>query len=201
MTDKPDRVTESVVERLRKYGSRPADESARGFIGTYISLCAEAATALEALTTRSQPGEDAVERAARAIAEARHGVGTWSRLNEVEQNDFRYQARAALNAAQGVTDAMVDAGLHAARSVGMQDAPVTIIYQAMQRAALNTAAPPVEEWQTKDAAPHAMSVLAARFDDSFGEWIYGVVLSPPSAPFTHWRLLPDPPALTPSEDK
>lgn len=42
-------------------------------------------------------------------------------------------------------------------------------------------------------APHACHVMAARFDDSFGEWTYGIVLSPPSKPFTHWRILPEPP--------
>lgn len=59
-----------------------------------------------------------VERVARAIAEARHGVGVWNErnMNEVEQNDFRHQARAALRAAalspQGLNakDALPDWG-------------------------------------------------------------------------------------------
>lgn len=45
-------------------------------------------------------GEARVEAVARAIAEARHGVGVWNEhnMNEVEQNDFRHQARAAIRA-------------------------------------------------------------------------------------------------------
>lgn len=44
--------------------------------------------------------EAQVEAVARAIAEARHGVGVWNEhnMNEVEQNDFRHQARAAIRA-------------------------------------------------------------------------------------------------------
>ena len=51
----------------------------------------------------------------------------------------------------------------------------------------------MEEWQTVNTAPEACHVLAARFDESCGDWVYGVVLSPPSHPFTHWRPLPAPP--------
>ena len=47
-------------------------------------------------------------------------------------------------------------------------------------------------WQDIATAPHACHVLAARLDAC--EWVYGVVLSPPSKPFTHWRPLPTPPA-------
>ena len=51
------------------------------------------------------------------------------------------------------------------------------------------------EWRPiDDDTPHACHVLAARFDESFGEWIYGVVMSPPTKPFTLWRPLPDPPS-------
>lgn len=50
------------------------------------------------------------------------------------------------------------------------------------------------EWQTVDSAPHACHVLAARFDDSYGEWVYAVVASPPSKLFTHWRPLLSPPS-------
>lgn len=55
--------------------------------------------------------------------------------------------------------------------------------------------PPAGElgWRDISSAPHAMCVLAARFDNDCGEWIYSVVLSPPSHPFTHWRLLPKAP--------
>jgi hypothetical protein len=52
-----------------------------------------------------------------------------------------------------------------------------------------------EEWQPIETAPHAISVMAARFDRDCGDWVYGVVLSPPSYPFTHWRPLPAPPAI------
>jgi Lar family restriction alleviation protein len=61
--------------------------------------------------------------------------------------------------------------------------------------------PPVDGWRAIDHpdTPHACHVLAARFDDTFGEWIYGVVASPPPKPFTHWQPLPAPPGSTPSE--
>ncbi len=49
-------------------------------------------------------------------------------------------------------------------------------------------------WQTVDTAPHACHVLATRFDQDCGEWVIGVVMSPPSQPFTHWRMLPEPPS-------
>ena len=41
--------------------------------------------------------------------------------------------------------------------------------------------------------PSACHVLACRFNADCGEWIYGVVASPISAPFTHWMPLPAPP--------
>jgi hypothetical protein len=53
-----------------------------------------------------------------------------------------------------------------------------------------------KRWHTLEDAPNACHVLAVRFDEAFGEWIYGVVLSPPSNPFTNWRMLPEPPALS-----
>lgn len=51
-------------------------------------------------------------------------------------------------------------------------------------------------WQDISTAPYAMTVLATRFDQDVGEWVTQVVLSPPSQPFTHWRLLPEHPALS-----
>lgn len=50
-----------------------------------------------------------------------------------------------------------------------------------------------EGWLPIETAPHAMHVLACRFDDAAGEWVSAVVLSPPIYPFTHWRPLPAPP--------
>jgi hypothetical protein len=54
-----------------------------------------------------------------------------------------------------------------------------------------------EAWHTVDDpdTPAACHVLAARFDDDAGEWVVGVVMSPPSKPFTHWRMLPEMPAI------
>lgn len=52
---------------------------------------------------------------------------------------------------------------------------------------------PETDWQPIETAPVAMSVLAARFDSSFGEWIMGVVSSQPTRPFAHWQPLPAPP--------
>lgn len=49
-----------------------------------------------------------------------------------------------------------------------------------------------DEWQDVATAPSACHVLAARFDDC--EWVCAVVMSPPIYPFTHWRMLPPPPA-------
>jgi len=50
-----------------------------------------------------------------------------------------------------------------------------------------------EQWQPIGTAPSACHVIGARFDQTHGEWIYAVVKSPPSKPFTHWRPLPAPP--------
>lgn len=49
------------------------------------------------------------------------------------------------------------------------------------------------EWQDIATAPHAMHVIATRFDPASGDWVLAVVLSPPSHPFTHWMPLPAPP--------
>lgn len=47
-----------------------------------------------------------------------------------------------------------------------------------------------EAWSDDcEAAPPACHVLAARFDIDAGEWVCAVVASPPSHPFTHWRML------------
>ena len=48
-------------------------------------------------------------------------------------------------------------------------------------------------WQPIDTAPHACHVMAARWDEC--EWVYGVVMSPPGKPWTHWQHLPSPPEL------
>lgn len=68
----------------------------------------------------------------------------------------------------------------------------------LARAAI-AAIPSRDDWRDIASAPSAMHVLAARFDESFGEWIYGVVLSPPSNPFTHWRPLPKAPSSSSGE--
>ena len=47
-------------------------------------------------------------------------------------------------------------------------------------------------WHPTETAPAAMHVLAARHDPESGEWIMGIVMSPPAAPWTHWRVV-DPP--------
>jgi hypothetical protein len=49
----------------------------------------------------------------------------------------------------------------------------------------------IEAWQPISTAPSACHVIAARFDEC--EWIYGLVSSPPTKPFTHWQPLPAPP--------
>lgn len=56
-----------------------------------------------------------------------------------------------------------------------------------------------EEWRAVDSAPHACHVIAARFDEARSEWIYAVVASPPSKPFTHWQMLPAPPSTEKGE--
>jgi hypothetical protein len=45
--------------------------------------------------------------------------------------------------------------------------------------------------QPAEKAPVAVSVLAGRFDNDGGEWIFGVVNTPLTYPFTHWWPLPD----------
>ena len=54
---------------------------------------------------------------------------------------------------------------------------------------------PPEGWQTIDSAPHACHFLATRFDWNVGERVCGVVMSPPTKPFTHWQMLPPMPAM------
>lgn len=48
-----------------------------------------------------------------------------------------------------------------------------------------------DEWRPVHDAPAACHVMAARWDES--EWVYGVAMSPPSKPWTHFRPLPQPP--------
>jgi hypothetical protein len=82
-----------------------------------------------------------------------------------------------------------------ARSEWLADARAAIASLSSELARCRNA---LEGWQPiDDNCPHACHVLASRFDESFGEWIYGVVASPPPKPFTHFRALPEPPALNP----
>ncbi|WP_192258605.1 hypothetical protein [Mesorhizobium caraganae] len=62
--------------------------------------------------------------------------------------------------------------------------------QAIASALLAAEPGAAEGWETIETAPFACHVLATRFDEDCGEWVIAVVLSPPSAPFTHWRMLP-----------
>jgi hypothetical protein len=55
----------------------------------------------------------------------------------------------------------------------------------------------VRGWQDIASAPHACHVLAARYMDDCGDWAMGVVVSPPSYPFTHWMPPPDAPLTAP----
>ena len=61
--------------------------------------------------------------------------------------------------------------------------------QAMARELLSRRE--ADEWRPVHDAPAACHVMAARWDES--EWVYGVVMSPPSKPWTHFRPLPQPP--------
>ncbi|MBZ9894193.1 hypothetical protein LB545_07530 [Mesorhizobium sp. BR1-1-6] len=73
------------------------------------------------------------------------------------------------------------------RSICLDDADAVL-------AALSAApAPPATGWQGISTAPHACHVLATRFDRDCGEWVYGIVLSPPIYSFTHWKHLPSAP--------
>lgn len=74
----------------------------------------------------------------------------------------------------------------------------TAVRLAREKLALSKAE---EAWRPTESSPHATTVLACRFDDAAGEWVHAVVLSPLTYPFTHWRHLPDPPALTQQEDE
>ena len=56
-----------------------------------------------------------IEAMARAIAIARHGAGTWERLNDVEQRDFLYQAQAAYAIVSKRENALVEDALECAR--------------------------------------------------------------------------------------
>ena len=51
----------------------------------------------------------------------------------------------------------------------------------------------------KDNTPWACCVIATYFDSDDGEWIQQVVMSPPGAPFTHWRHLFTPPSASGDE--
>lgn len=51
-----------------------------------------------------------------------------------------------------------------------------------------------EGWHDISTAPAACHVMAARWYEA--EWLYGVVLSPPGKPWTHWRPLPTPPSAS-----
>ncbi|MDY7525466.1 hypothetical protein [Sphingomonas sp. 10B4] len=88
---------EALVGRLLLYGARPADESSRGFIGTYISLCNQAAAALSSVGV---PDE--------VIREA-YKVG----YNDGADEDYNPDACAALAALAHITgeDARVSAAV------------------------------------------------------------------------------------------
>lgn len=67
-------------------------------------------------------------------------------------------------------------------------------WEPFARAALTAAlegSVAVPAWQTIETAPSACHVVATRFDEC--EWIYAIVSSPPTKPFTHWQPLPAPP--------
>ena len=60
----------------------------------------------------------------------------------------------------------------------------------------------VDQWQPIETAPHAMHFLAAYFYGEGGEWIYDIAAwhrdhvcgtNDGTGPWTHWRLLPEPP--------
>lgn len=55
-----------------------------------------------------------------------------------------------------------------------------------------------QAWLPISEAPHACHVLASRFMHDAGEWAYGVVMSPPLKPWTHWQPLP---AAPPAQDQ
>lgn len=52
MANPPMTAPTDLSRRLREYGARPADETSRGRIGTYIDLCAAAADQIDALNER-----------------------------------------------------------------------------------------------------------------------------------------------------
>lgn len=54
-------------------------------------------------------------------------------------------------------------------------------------------------WQPIETAPHACTFLATYWSDDFGEWTVGLVMRPLDGPWTHWRPLPTPPALSQEE--
>jgi hypothetical protein len=89
MTDKSDRVTESELIRQCEQFKGRADDCGR------LALAA-----LEVLTTRAQPDEDAVERAAWEMARViAHRHGGNHKPDDWMNDERREEARAALNAA------------------------------------------------------------------------------------------------------
>ncbi|QKC99225.1 hypothetical protein [Mesorhizobium sp. NZP2298] len=96
---------------------------------------------------------------------------------------YRSGAQVCLDLPDGKTT--IHTSFEAAKAAAQQD------YGSRVLSALSST--PVGEmdgWQTMGSAPHACHVLATRFDSEFGEWVFAVVMSPPSPPFTHWRPLP-----------
>jgi hypothetical protein len=65
----------------------------------------------------------------------------------------------------------------------------------VQRAAQAALEAMPDEWQDIETAPHACHFLAAYFYEEGGEWCSQIVMRPLTGPFTHWRPMPEPPAL------
>lgn len=117
--------------------------------------------------------------------------------------EVKMQGRVMINASalMALHDALVaDDSMEAFHILRMQADPDCKVFlerrdhfaQWKALAALASRLPDREGWQTIESAPSACHVLATRFDEC--EWVYAVVESPPSYPFTHWQPLPAPPA-------
>jgi hypothetical protein len=171
MTDKTvERMAEEIENYLRSIGWANDDIDYEAFA--------------RALTRQAQVSDEPMHH---------QDLSAMAHMSAMTRGELRAGETVSDNA---VTPAMIDAALVAWDSSEGDDRGRmwNAIERAMQASATNSEAVS-ERWESVATAPAAITVLAARFDNDCGEWIYAVILSPPSHPFTHWRLLPEPPKL------
>jgi len=98
-----------------------------------------------------------------------------------------------------VTDEMIEAGREELLRYEDRDDIREILPRVYRTMHAALSSPIVGEWQSIETAPYAMHFLAAKFDEDFGEWIYGILMRAEAIDrsFIHWQPLPKAPEQQP----